>query len=650
MKKIITLLFIACISISFAQQMGSCGTHMTHEDMQSYYQRDVSHLNHNSRALVEIPVAYHIINQDDGTGGFALDDLLDLHCNVNDDFAPADIQFIIVDILNIDSNYFYDWDDGNAGNNLMDSFNIDNVCNIYLSPNAKSGTTPVCGYSFVPQNYAGPNRGGIVLANNCANPGSSTLSHEMGHYLNLPHTFSGWEGQDSPDENSPAPATIGWWGGQVETVARTNCSNAGDGFCGTLPDYISDRWNCNGNGESQEFQDPNGVDFRIDGSNYMSYANDGCHNHFSVDQQSEVNAAPANYRSYLLEYDLESYQPVTATTDIIFPQDNAEYITNSNLNLRWESVEHADYYFVQLAYSSFFNTLIDTIVTDTSLIVNNLLDNRDYVWRVLPFNYRYTCGDYYTSTIHFKTSTFSGDVLTTSPDCPGENSTSGSAQFSNPLGSDIYTWSSIDPILNSQIQGNTSFNANNIAAGNYMLEVNRGGEILIIDFVVQTPPDFEIEFVNSTSNIVANITGGTPPYTTIAWSNGQSGMTNSTPNNGLNTLTIIDSKGCVFSKSTTYNSTVIAIEDEEIALNTTTIYPNPLANDILNIEMSLIDNENVSFEVYNIAGQQVANQNEVLSSGDNLVQINLTDVSKGVYFVKTTIDQYSRTEKLVILK
>ena len=317
-----------------AQNGGWCGTEISDEGMQAFYQRDKSHLNRKTGnyPTVYIPIVYHLVGEDNGTGYYELSELFRAHCELQDLFNNADIVFYIKDIQYVDNSNYYS---GGSTYPLFTNYNDRDACNVFLV----SQMSGVCGYSFVPSTSGpGPNRGGIMLAMNCMEPGNTTYRHEMGHYLNLPHTFYGWEGENPPAIGTNAPNSIG--GRLVERADQSNCLSSGDGFCDTPPDYLSDRWTCN---FAREYRDPNGVLFTIDEKNYMSYSNDGCSSYLKDDQLAEVNAAPASYRPYLLNDPIPTIDTVASMGGLL-PEQNTFNLNSNEVIISWNRTTNADYY------------------------------------------------------------------------------------------------------------------------------------------------------------------------------------------------------------------------------------------------------------------------------------------------------------------
>ena len=243
MKKIflISALFLLILSNTFAQQLAPCGTEITPEQMEVFYNRDKSHLEHKGvKAIVYIPITYHLVADDNGDGAFTMSSLVNLHCSLNEDYADADVVFYIQGIIYHNNNTYYNMPNGGVdGNTMFTTDNNPSTCNVYIVDKANTGgswgqpVSAVCGYSFLASSSSNSFRNGIVLAKSCVGLGSTTLSHEMGHYLNLPHTFYGWEGRDYNSN----PISQNQW----EKVDGSNCTTRGNGFCDTPPDHISDR-------------------------------------------------------------------------------------------------------------------------------------------------------------------------------------------------------------------------------------------------------------------------------------------------------------------------------------------------------------------------------------------------------------------------
>ncbi|MCD6366277.1 MAG: T9SS type A sorting domain-containing protein [Bacteroidales bacterium] len=79
-----------------------------------------------------------------------------------------------------------------------------------------------------------------------------------------------------------------------------------------------------------------------------------------------------------------------------------------------------------------------------------------------------------------------------------------------------------------------------------------------------------------------------------------------------------------------------------------TLYPNP-ASDFVNIDFELDSYQQVSLSVFNLKGQKVISK-EITNQtvGQNHIQVNVKDLSKGVYLVKLQTGSKSKIKKLII--
>ena len=340
--------------------------------------------------VLYLPLQIHSVGADDGSGRMDERQLLAAFCTLNEDFAPTDIQFYLAGPINfIDNSSYYEHDYAD-GFEMMNTHSVPGVINCYIVERAAGA----CGY-FAP----GPDA--IALNKNCNSPQDHTWAHEVGHYLSLPHTFFGWEGEDH-DYAQPAPND--WDGWEVERMSGDNCTFAGDGFCDTPPDYLNYRWGCTGDGFSGVTQfDPDSVAFQSDGTLFMSYSSDGCMNRFSAEQTAAMRAMVLDYREYLLD-------PVPTIEDWVIDEENMvltpEYPTpgepvdaSAGLTISWEPIAGATYYLVQVNPVPNFIIIFDTYLTnEPSLTLTDLLPGRNYYYRVMPYSPLMTCQGFTNST------------------------------------------------------------------------------------------------------------------------------------------------------------------------------------------------------------------------------------------------------------
>ncbi|MED5474514.1 MAG: T9SS type A sorting domain-containing protein [Candidatus Neomarinimicrobiota bacterium] len=93
-------------------------------------------------------------------------------------------------------------------------------------------------------------------------------------------------------------------------------------------------------------------------------------------------------------------------------------------------------------------------------------------------------------------------------------------------------------------------------------------------------------------------------------------------------------------------STIVIPED--YALHPS--YPNPF-NPITNINYSLPIDTKVKLEVYNINGELINTlYNGIKTAGNHSIEWNAEVYPSGVYFVKLNAEEFTQTQKLMLIK
>jgi hypothetical protein len=330
-----------------------------------------------------VPVTFHVVGTDAGTGYFSIARIAAAVCHMNEQFAPSFIKVYLHPTLPLNylpnTEWYIHTFDG--GDRLINENIIPDRLNAFIVRDPAGN----CGYSW---------QDAIVLGTGCSSANNSTWAHELGHHLSLPHPFYGWEGR-SQDGAKPAPTTLDW--ADVEKVDRSNCLTAGDGFCDTRPDYISDRWNCDANGESSQFLDPDSVAFRSDGTYLMGYANDGCQNRFMPDQTDAMRAnLRTEHRLYLVETEHGPILADDSATKLAAPLDSSRSQFNQ-VTFKWHPLAGAEYYSLEIGLFSTMSPLIHfeaLRASDTSYTHRfNLPKNKTLFWRVKAYSAWDLCND-----------------------------------------------------------------------------------------------------------------------------------------------------------------------------------------------------------------------------------------------------------------
>lgn len=329
-----------------------------------------------------VKVKAHIVGQDDKSGYYKLNHLLESICRINEQFASADMHFYLDLPLEYHNNDFW-WDQSFwDGYGMINSNNADGALNVYYVGSIENGG--IAGY------YS-PGADGVVMTIGSSAPGGNTLAHEFGHYFSLPHTFYGWEGGDAPPLS------------QQERMDGSNCNSAADGFCDTPPDYAYYRWSCPSAGP---FTDPNGVSFDVVDSFFMSYGGNSCRDRFSPLQsaamRANLNGPHASNEGFITPYYPENYDSIL----LLEPSEGAVNVAPIGHRFQWTPVEDAIAYHVSVGLNGIFSAIAEeAIVTDTSWLSLNLPEDRKLYWRVKPLFEGNTC-EGYTGVWSFTTGAF----------------------------------------------------------------------------------------------------------------------------------------------------------------------------------------------------------------------------------------------------
>lgn len=323
-----------------------------------------------------VPLKVHIVGNSAGIGYYSISNLMLALCEINERFASVGFHFYLAEPVTYINDDALNRADFDAIYDVAYKAKVPGMVNVYFH-NAGSAW---CGVYFGDLDI-------VLVKNSCQMPMATTLAHELGHFFSLPHTFLGWEGG-----NTPASADI-------ERLDGSNCRSAGDGFCDTKADYVSQRWSCP---LPYTLTDPIGQIFKPDSSLYMNYASDNCHSRFSSEQ------------ILAMQNDLQSRRisKTSATTNALLPPQKItplnldSNVHTKNIVFKWNAVPNAFAYHLQIARFgnwSFLN--IDRLVSDTFTQLD-LFGNWPFAWRVKAISEGNTCSifgsvdTFYTTNQH----------------------------------------------------------------------------------------------------------------------------------------------------------------------------------------------------------------------------------------------------------
>lgn len=196
-----------------------------------------------NKAIITIPVAFHVVRLNDGSGDVSNDRIIRQLDSLNRGFANTNFRFSLHSITRTNNTV---WSTHTMGSDaeaaMKQALAIDpaRVLNFYLCV-LGSG---LLGYATFPWSYPENSYMHGVVVRNTTLPGGTppydegdTGTHEVGHYLGLFHTFQngcnppGDVVEDSPYESSPAFGC---------PVGRNTCPDPGLDPIHNFMDYTDD--------------------------------------------------------------------------------------------------------------------------------------------------------------------------------------------------------------------------------------------------------------------------------------------------------------------------------------------------------------------------------------------------------------------------
>jgi len=389
----IALVLIAFVLpfLSNAQfENGACGTGPAPEHVRAFNRTVNYEATPEEFSTINVPVTIHIVRTSNGGGGFLENNAFLTICNLNTRMASSGMFFYLAGPIRfIDSDLYYNTTDFGDLFNMIDIENIPRTMNIYYT---NLGQLGLCGFAFYPNSGPGgfQNDGAVVMSFACSQPTGTTLTHEVGHFFNLPHTFD----QTSSNPLSLTTAErVTRLANEVAPRLNANCNTAGDEFCDTPADFIDNRWSCP-TGQIQF--DVNGDRFRPDSSYYMSYSSDVCMSRFSNQQILAMRATLANVnapRGYLLINPMPNFGTITQAPVQVTPAIS-DTVPGNRAVFTWNRVPGATSYQIRVLLFNF--SVIDTITADTFYVSNTraIRQLREHSWEVRALNGGNLCTPY----------------------------------------------------------------------------------------------------------------------------------------------------------------------------------------------------------------------------------------------------------------
>jgi hypothetical protein len=243
-----------------------------------------------------------------------------------------------------------------------------------------------------------------------------------------------------------------------------------------------------------------------------------------------------------------------------------------------------------------------------------------YIWNGQSYN---QSGDYFytTNNILGCDSVVALDLTITNPS----------------IGTDVQT--ACDSLV--WIDGNSYTESNNTAM--YTLTNALGCDSVVTLDLTITNPSIQLYFdaINSQTLTIV-VSQGTAPYTYL-WNTGDTSVSISPSSGGLYYVDVLDFNDCMVSDSIIIDLVTIA----ELNFSNYQVYPNPSSTNIfIHSNDGSKKKELISF--FNLSGQKVMSE-MVLFDGNSSDPVDVSSLSRGVYFIDFNTNQFSK-QKLLFIK
>ena len=557
---LLSALIFSLININiFSQQTQYCATETTEENLQfiednmdliRYYENEFYQLKETktSTALTSIPVKVHIITNDDGSGGIDISDVISELNEVNTYFENSFVEFYVCDEVNyINSSSLYDFD-SDTQQDLLFSNHQENILNVYFVNDISFGSGGACGYTYLPGN-TNQYYDAVVMDNDCTTSQSgTTLTHEMGHHLNLIHT------------HGPQNGTL-----TDELVSGTNCSVAGDLLCDTPADpqlgysNVNDV-NCLYSESGPPTTDAQGNLFDPDTSNIMSYAPQECTNTITDQQYARMYAGYHAFKNYYACPSLNVSFISEQTAIDCGEQLLVDFSDNSTNSSAWEWDVNGDDV-IDYTTQNFSHTYESPGSYDVSLKISN---GSETITKVFPNYISFEANLFETSKIYLNVSVKngvnqntwefkdgSGDVLYSGG--PYETASGVDETYSHEFdtSSDCYIFTMYD----SEGDGLTNDSWNLGSEYYELLDENNVSIKYGRDFGSEESTSIKNEYLGLSNSTAINF---------LIYPNPASDFINLKSDSGIDGYLIYDIKGSLILKSTNNNSNDLSISLKNI--------------------------------------------------------------------------------------
>ena len=436
-----------------------------------------------------------------------------------------------------------------------------------------------------------------------------TVTHEVGHWLNLYHPFQGG----------------------CAGMTASNCGSQGDDCCDTPP-VSAANYGCppaTTNSCNETYMP------RVDmWEDYMDYTDDACMNAFTANQTARMQATLAGTRNCINSStaltSVNGSTPVLSVNKAVICAGSSVTLTVSGAN---------NYYWTP--YTGLNTTSGSTVIASPKVTT---------VYTIYGTNTACNCGAWIQDTIVVLGSAANLNVIPTT-------FCAGSKPVLTVSGATNYTWSPSTGISNAYKDTVTAYFTTNSTytitthdtIGNTVCTSSKN-----ISFVVNPMPNanFNASAVNNVT-VAFTTTGGTG--FTYNWNFGDgSSSTNQNPTHSFANDTTYQvclivknaNNTCTDTSCQAVNLKTLGINRVDF-LNSISIVPNPASNQCL-VSFDLTDKTHLKMEMVDVLGRKLFNvTDDNFNNGHHQLILNLSALSNGIYFLKIENNQNRFVKKIV---
>ena len=356
-------------------------------------------------ATIYIPVRFFLVAKNNGTDRPSESSALTALCKLNENYADQEIQFYLKEFKDVNNSTMHENPSAAFQAIKSQMFGKYNALNIFIVDQiGDSSNGTVLAYYQPPA--SGANRNDWLVADETFVDDDEVMTHEVGHFLSLNHTFFGWE-EGTWTNGVPVPSFCpGNPSLPTELADGSNCAVAQDMMCDTPADYLHlyDHSPPNECTYTDNALDPTGAPINPDPKNFMNYNNTTClPDLYFTDEQKEAIEMSLNSssRNYIPKNDTPSnLNEITGSPTLVYPLSQDPPMPYNSVTMEWTAVTNADKYYLEATSQN--ETLRYIVEGATEFTVTEFEPNTLYFWTVTGFNDYSTCGGSSSQTF-FKT-------------------------------------------------------------------------------------------------------------------------------------------------------------------------------------------------------------------------------------------------------